>query len=463
MAEPVLLPTTPVTSLDGWLTLGGGEGINRARSIGPGATVQEVSLSGLRGRGGGGFPTGRKWVGVQQDPEAGSDRYVVCNGAEGEPGTFKDRAIMRRNPYQVVEGVAIAALAIEATGAFIALKERFVPEVEAVTRALAEMEAAGLVGDVPVRIVTGPDEYLFGEEKALLQVIEGDPPLPRMFPPYIHGLFATAPQMGWSARPGDADEDVDAVNPTVVNNVETLATVAHVLARGPEWHRSLGTEESPGLMVTTVVGDTVRAGVAELEMGTPMAEVLERVGGGMPSGREVKAVFSGVANPVLTPDHLDAPMSYEGLAAAGAGLGSAGFIVYDDTADMVTVARMLSRFLYVESCGQCPACKLGTGEITACLERLEAAHASSREIEVIGARLRSVTDANRCFLGEEEQILVSSILRSYPDDFSAHLEGRVMAPRPYPFPKIVDITEDGEAVYDERQTRKRPDWTYEGE
>jgi len=463
MHELVLLPEEPVLSLDAYLASGGTAGLQRARELGPGATVQEITLSGLRGRGGAGFPTGRKWASVRREeiPEGG-DRYLVCNGAEGEPGTFKDRVLMRRNAYQLVEGVAIAAYAIEARAAFIALKERFRPELECVVRALEEMELAELVGDIPIQVVTGPDEYLFGEEKGLLQVIEGDAPLPRLFPPYIHGLFATAPQMGWSARPGDTDEDVDAVNPTVVNNAETLSNVPHILAHGPEWFRSLGTELSPGTMVCTVVGDVVAPGVAEVELGTPLRQVIDEVGGGVAPGRSVKAVFSGVATGVLTPDHLDAGLSWEGLAAAGSGLGSAGFIVYDDTADMVTVARLFSKFLYVESCGQCPPCKFGTGEITAYLERIEAGTGTDRDIQLIGARLKTVTDANRCFLGEEEQQLISSILRAYPDDFAARLDGRRPAPRTYPFPKIVDIA-DGVVTYDERQLRKRPDWTYEAE
>ena len=458
----VVLPAQPVTSLDEWVALGGGAGYERALELGPGGTIQEVSLAGLRGRGGGGFPTGRKWSLIRSEDRSVGDRYVVCNGAEGEPGTFKDRPILRRNPYQVVEGVAIAAFAVGAVGAFIAVKERFEPELAALRRALEEMVEAGMAGGVPIQIITGPDHYLFGEEKGLLQVVEGDAPLPRLFPPYIHGLFASAAQMGWSARPADVDDDTPGSNPTLVNNVETLASVPHILARGPEWYRSMGTADSPGTIVCAVVGDVVRPGYAEVEMGTPLREVIDEVGGGVGPGRSVKVVCSGVANPVLTADQLDAPMSFEGLKAAGAGLGSAGFIVYDDTADMVTVAKMFSRFLHVESCGQCPACKFGSGEITAYLERIDDGIGTDRDIRTIGARLETVTDGNRCFLAEEEQIVVSSILRAFPEDFAAALERGPKVDRAYPFPKLVDL-EDGVAVYDERQERKRPDWTYAGE
>ncbi len=457
MDERVVLPDEPVTSLEAYRARGGGAGLARAHELGPGATVQEVTLSGLRGRGGAGFPTGRKWSGVRAEPPESGDRYLVCNGAEGEPGTFKDRPILRRNAYQVVEGVAIAAFAIGASAAYIGVKEIFRPEREALDRAIREMQAAGMAGDVPIHVVTGPDLYLFGEEKGLLHAIEGDAPLPRLFPPYIHGLFAT-PQMGWSARPGVVDGDTPHANPTVVNNVETLATVPLILARGPEWHRSLGTEQSPGVTVCAVVGDVVAPSYAEVELGTPLGTLIDEIGGGVAPGRSVKAVFPGVANAVVTARHLDVPLSYEGFQAIGSGMGSAGFIVYDDTADMVTVARLFSRFLYVESCNQCPACKLGCGAVTDLLEQIETGVGGEREVEEIGARLLRVTDGNRCYLPEEEQALISSILREFPADFAARMEGRLPLPRAYPFPKIVEL--DGGVVYDESQERKQPDWTY---
>jgi NADH:ubiquinone oxidoreductase subunit F (NADH-binding) len=388
---------------------------------------------------------------------------VAANGAEGEPGTFKDRAIMRSNPYQVIEGVAIAALTVAATQAFIAVKGSFRTELDRLETALTEMEASGLAGDVPISLVAGPDEYLFGEETGLLQVIEGDAPLPRLVPPYIQGLFASGPETGWSAGPrvpGHPPTEFAASNPTLVNNVETLAAVTQVLARGPEWHRSLGTAESAGVAVCTVVGDVAHAGVGEVEMGTPLAEVIERIGGGPAPGRAIKAVLSGVANPVITADQLDVPVSYEGMEAIGTGLGSCGFIVYDDTTSAVELARVVSRFLYVESCGQCPACKLGTGAITNRLDVLASGAATGEEVEVIGARLRNVTDGNRCYLPVQEQRVVASLLRAFPEEFVAAEDGRPPALRGLQIPKLVDIR-DGVAVYDERQSMKLPDWTYE--
>jgi NADH:ubiquinone oxidoreductase subunit F (NADH-binding) len=461
---PFLLPDEPLTSLDAYIDgFEGGQGLVRARELGADAVTDIIGRSGLRGRGGAGFPTGRKWESIRAGgPEVG-DRYAVGNGAEGEPGTFKDRMLMRRNPYQVIEGLAIAAGAVGAVGVYLAVKASFEPEIEALTRALREMGEAGLVGDVPITLVTGPEEYLFGEEKALLEVIEGEDPLPRLFPPYIYGLFTAMPQMGWSAHVDRSSDGVEvpSSNPTLVNNVETLANVVPILGHGADWYRGMGTAESPGVALCTVVGDVQHAGVAEIELGTPLREVIDRVGGGPRSGRTIKAVLSGVANGVITAQNLDAPMSYEGLAKVDSGLGSVGFIVYDDTADMVAVARAVSRFLYVESCGQCPACKFGTGEVTAYLDRIAAGEGTDHDIEVIGARLDIVTDANRCFLGAQEQLVMGSLLRHFPEEFAAHLEGAEPAPE-VPVPKLVDIR-DGVAIYDERQARKRPDWTYADE
>jgi NADH:ubiquinone oxidoreductase subunit F (NADH-binding) len=313
----------PVRSLADYRARGGGDGLRAARSLGRWVTAEEVTLSGLRGRGGGGFRTGRKWLSVLEASRAGEPRFVVANGAEGEPGTFKDRAILRHNPYQVIEGLAIAAFVAGASHAYLAVKSTFTVEIEAVTKALAEMQAAGVAGDVPITLVLGPDSYLFGEEKALLEVVEGEDPLPRRDAPYLHGLFASGPQTGWYAHDG-ADAGGEAANPTIVNNVESLATVPHILANGAEWYRALGTWESPGTMVFTVVGDVVHPGYAELELGTPLREVIDRVGGGPRPGRRIKAVFSGVANGAIAGDDLASSTSSRAASAAPASSTAAG-------------------------------------------------------------------------------------------------------------------------------------------
>ncbi len=457
---PFLLPATPIASLDEYLaTEIGGLGLRRAQELGPQGTIDEVTRSGLRGRGGGGFPTGRKWASIAA--QTGTHHYVVCNGAEGEPGTFKDRALMRANPYQLVEGVLIAALAVAADEVFICLKASFERELEAVTRAVQELQVAGVAAEGQIHIVAGPEEYLFGEEKAMLEVIQGNAPLPRLFPPHEHGLFATAPQTGWQAteaQPGHVGKHES--NPTLVNNVETLSNVPHIVARGAEWYRSMGTERSPGNLVCTVVGDVVAPDVGEVELGTPLGEVIDAVGSGVGHGRTVKAVFSGVANAVVGAEDLGIPVTYEGFSSIGSGMGSGGFIVLDDTACMVEAARQFSRFLFVESCGQCPPCKRGSGEITSRLERVELGVATESDIEEMGAWLTKVTDGNRCYLAVEEQVMVRSILRAFSEEFAEHLEMRSCPrPRPVPLAKIVDMA-GGRVTYDESQYRKQPDWTY---
>jgi NADH-quinone oxidoreductase subunit F len=459
--DPYLLADDPIGSVEEYLaTEWGGRGLERAVELGPDAVIAQLSESGLRGRGGGGFPTGTKWAGVRG--QTGTDRYVIANGAEGEPGTFKDRALLRSNPYQVVEGLIIAAYCMGATEAFLALKASFVEELERVTRAVQEMQEQGICRDCTITIVRGPDEYLYGEEKALLEVIEGSPPMPRLLPPHQHGLFATAPQTGWTAtdpEPGHVGRHES--NPTLVNNVETLASAAAVVARGAGWFRSLGTPGSPGNLLCTVVGDVVSPGVAEVELGTPLRAVIDQVGGGVAEGRTVKAVFSGVANAVVTADHLDTPVAYETMSAIGSGMGAGGFIVYDDSACMVAVAHLFSRFLSVESCGQCSACKLGSAAITEALAHIEAGTATDRTNDTLVGWLPKVTDASRCYLATDEQLVVSSILREFRDEVDEHLATSVCPrPRPLVLPKLVDLR-DGLATYDERQAHKRPDWTYD--
>jgi hypothetical protein len=252
---------------------GGGRGLQTALAAWPVAVIQEVARSGLRGRGGAGFPTGEKWRAVRA--VGAGPRYAVCNAAEGEPATFKDRLLLRTNPYQVLEGLAIAAYAVGAERAYIGLKETFTVELQALTRALGEMQDADALGPVPVELVLGPDLYLFGEETGLEEVIEGRPPLPRVARPFIQGLFAQPP----------------ADNPTLVNNVETLANVPHILADGPDWLRANGTEAAPGTMVFTICGDVRHEGVFELPLGSPLRYLVEELAGGPPDGRAVKAIF----------------------------------------------------------------------------------------------------------------------------------------------------------------------------
>ncbi len=440
-----LLTEGPIESLDRYISAGGGAGLGRALTIGPDSTIDEVRRARLRGRGGGGFPTGLKWSGVAATPE-GQRRYMVCNAAEGEPGTFKDRALIRSNPYQLVEGLAIAAFAIGADEAYIGVKEKYGLEMGRLETAATEMRAAGLLGEIPVRVVTGPDDYLLGEEKALLEAIEGRDPLPRWYPPYVLGLHTNmAPGVGAASIGAD-----DRFNPTVVNNVETLSNVPHILRNGPDWFRSTGTPDSPGTMVFTISGDVRHETVAELAMGTPLSWLIYGIGEGLREGRRVNAVFPGVSNSPIPERLLDTPLDFGSMASIGSGLGSGGMIVYDDTACVLRATAVLSRFLSIESCGQCPPCKLGTAAIHQRFSDLDQGEGDLMTVEEVQAWLGRVTDANRCGLGAGQRALAAGLLRQFTDDIVDHIGQPCGSTRDLRLPKIIDyVAEAGRFVYDD--------------
>jgi NADH:ubiquinone oxidoreductase subunit F (NADH-binding) len=414
-----------------------------ALGAGPEAVIDEVAKSSLRGRGGAGFPTGEKWRSIRSTGTG--SRFAVCNGAEGEPATFKDRTLLRTNPYQVLEGLAIAAYAVGAERAYVGLKETFAEEVQAVDRALREMTEADALGPIAIELVLGPDLYLFGEETGLEEVIEGRPPLPRIARPFMFGLFA--------APPND--------NPTLVNNVETLANIPHILAEGSDWLRSTGTDTSPGTMLFTVCGDVRQEGVFELPLGTPLRYLVEDLAGGPPEGRSFKAFFPGSSNTVLAPTELDIPLDFDSMRQVGSGLGSAGFAAFDDSACMVRAAHLYSRFLYVESCAQCPACKFGTGETTRLLAEVDSEGASDQSVESILTRARGSTDGQKCALPTGESLLIQSLVQVFANEFRGHVGRACPLPRELVFHKIVDWDAANERfVYDKSYERKRPDWTY---
>lgn len=444
-----ILPPTPLLSWDDFLAAGGGSGLATAREFGPDGTIEEIEAAGLRGRGGGGFPTAAKWRSIRT--AGGGRRYVVVNGAEGEPATFKDRTLIRLDPFRIIEGAAIAALAVGADTVYFATKRSFRREVELLRSAMVAFTDSGLSEGLELVLVEGPDDYLFGEEKALLEVIEGRDPLPRDLPPWQHGLFSDI-NVGWEASSSGSSEPA-ASNPTLVNNVETLATAAHILWRGASWFRSMGTPDSPGTIVATVVGDVRHPGVHEVELGTPLAGLLDRCGGPV-EGRRFQAALSGVSNAVVRAADFDVPLSYEAFAAIGSGLGAAGFAVYDDRRSMVNVARVMSAFLARESCGQCPSCTRGCVGLTDELLRLEGGAGDDPALSEMNALLRTVTDGNRCYLGTEEQTLVSSIMRAFPAEFAAAIEGASPSASPpahlsvhgIELPLIGDLLDDGTVV-----------------
>jgi len=437
-----LLDRAPHT-YDDYVAGGGGRGLEVALGASPDAVVEEIAKSGLRGRGGAGFPTGEKWRAIRGTGTG--TRFAVCNGAEGEPATFKDRLLMRTNPYRVLEGLAIAACAVGAEQAYLGVKETFGTEVEALGRALEEMQRADALGPTPIQLVLGPDLYLFGEETGLEEVIEGRLPLPRVARPFMLGLFAQPPNE----------------NPTLVNNVETLSNVPHIMADGADWLRANGTDESPGTMLFTVCGDVVREGVFELPLGTPLRHLVEDLGGGPPEGRSVKAIFPGASNTVIGQSEIDLPMDFESMRAFGTGLGAGGFAVFDESACMAKAAHLYSRFLSIESCGQCPACKFGTGEVTRLLAGVEAGAESDLDLETILARARSSTDGQKCALPTGESLLIQSLVQVFADEFRGHVGTGCTLTRELVFHKIVDWDAGSSRfVYDTEYGAKQPDWTY---
>jgi len=289
--------------------------------------------------------------------------------------------------------------------------------------------------------VAGPDHYLLGEETGLLEVIENREPLPRVARPYYWGLFASPPNE----------------NPTAVNNVETLSNVAHILAEGADWLRQWGTEASPGTMCFTVAGDVEREGVWELPMGTTLRELLEAAGG-VPEG--VKVIFPGASSTAMVPSQLDTPLSFEHMAAVGSGLGAGGFAVYNRRTCVVEPALLFCRFLHVESCGQCPPCKLNSGDVVEFLEALQRGDPAADLDEAL-ARARGATDGQKCALPTGTSLLMQSLFLTFEEEFRSHAGRKCPSPRGLVLPKIVDWDEDaGRFTYDEGYARKRPDWTY---
>jgi NADH-quinone oxidoreductase subunit F len=441
-----LLTGEVFSSMAQYKAAGGCLGLDRALEMTPEQVLRVLDESGLRGRGGAGFPTSRKWRGTLESE--GDRRFVVANGAEGEPGTFKDRYLMRRNPYQVIEGLLIAVHTVSAERAYIGVKESFQRETDALTRALTEFREAYDLAH-KVEVILGSDEYLFGEEKALLEVIEGGLPLPRVFPPYIHGLFAGA--YGGAVT-----------NPTAVNNVETLANVPLIIRNGASWFRRLGTQDSPGTMIFTVLGDVQTPVVEELPLGLSLRELLFEVAGGPRQRRNFKAIFPGLAGGLMTPAAFDLSLGFDSTRAAGASLGSAGFVVYDDSTCMARVAYLFSRFLHVESCNQCPPCKLGTRLITESLERLLSGTGDPNDISAMREAFGMVENGQRCYLPTSERSVVTAILDAFPEDFTHHLAPQTCELNHYfDLPKIVDYSRESGFSLDRLYQYKQPDWTYD--
>lgn len=463
MSNRRVLDRLPIGTLAEHAAIGGLRALHSARATDPSIVIELVAEAGLRGRGGAGFPTGKKWRTVADNAASSPIApTVVVNAAEGEPGTFGDRAILSRNPYRVLEGALIAAHAVGAESIIVATKECFTEQVDRLEIARDEMRSAGALQGVDIEISTGPSHYLLGEETALLEVTAGRPPFPRIAPPYRHGATEVVGENAGSSGSSQvhlAGADGDAP-PTLVNNVETLAHVPGIVQNGARWFRMLGTDESPGTSVFTVSGDTKRAGVGEYPLGTPVRDIIDDLGGGVADGGEIAFVLSGIANGVLTADELDTPATYEAMGDRGSGLGTGGFMVFSTATDPIAIAHGVSRFLSIESCGQCTPCKDDGMAVTALLDKIRRGDATKAEADQVAPTLARVPDGARCDLGRQHERVVASILERCADLSTSHAadamtrESVLIAP-------LTGFDADGNALIDEDHRTKQPDWTHD--
>ena len=402
-----------------YIAAGGYRALERAiRTMTPGQVIDEVERAGLRGRGGAGFPTGRKWRLASQQPD--EVRYVVCNADEGDPGAFMDRSVLEGDPHRVLEGMALAAYAIGASRGFIYVRAEYPLAIERLRRAILQAEEHDLLGrrilgsdfTFTVELRIGAGAFVCGEETALIASVEGGRGMPRPRPPYpvTAGLWR---------------------HPTVINNVETLANVPSIVLQGADWFRSIGTATSTGTKVFALTGDVVNSGLIEVPMGATLREIVYDIGGGIKGGRSFKAAqIGGPSGGCLPSSLLDTPIDYESLATTGAMMGSGGLVVMDDSKCMVDVARFFLDFLRKESCGKCVPCREGTTRLYEMLERIVAPPGGPRRmspqeadellasVERLG-RLLKATAA--CGLGQTAANPVLSTLRYFRDEYVEHL------------------------------------------
>jgi NADH-quinone oxidoreductase subunit F len=375
----------------------------------PEALVEMVKASNLRGRGGAGFPTGMKWGFLPKQSE--KPVYLCVNADESEPGTFKDREIMEDDPHQLLEGVLISSYAIKCHRAYIYIRGEMALGYERLWTAVREAEAAGLLGPnvfgtgfaLEVVVHRGAGAYICGEETGLIESLEGKRAYPRIKPPFpaTHGLFGC---------------------PTIVNNVETLACVPHIVARGADWFRSIGPEKSPGPKLFCVSGHVVRPGVYELPMGTPLREIIYEHAGGIPGGRQLKGVIPGGASmPVFTPAEIDVAMDMDSVQRAGSFLGSAGIIVMDDSVCMVWTLLTLEQFFHHESCGQCTPCREGTGWMHTVLTRLENGQGRPGDVDLLLGVAGNMMGNTICALADAAAMPARALVTKYRAEFDEHV------------------------------------------
>ena len=402
--------TSDAEDLDEYIAKGGYSAFEKALfTMTPEAICKEISDSGLRGRGGGGFPAGRKWESVRRN--VSDVKYVVCNGDEGDPGAFMDRSIMEGNPHSILEGMMIAGVATGATEGYIYVRAEYPLAVKRLQTAIEKAAEVGLLGDdimgsgfcVHMHINRGAGAFVCGEGSALTASIEGKRGMPRVKPP------RTVDQGLWG-------------KPTVLNNVETFANVPGIIRRGAGWYRGIGTDASSGTKTFALTGNVVNTGLVEVPMGTTLREVIFDIGGGIPDGKKFKAVqIGGPSGGCLTEEHLDVPMDFDSLKKLGAIIGSGGLVVMDEDTCMVEVARFFMNFTRNESCGKCTPCREGTKRMLETLERIIANEGSMEDLELLEALSDTITDTALCGLGQTACKPVMSTLRNFRQDYLRHV------------------------------------------
>jgi NADH-quinone oxidoreductase subunit F len=396
-------------TLEVYAKRGGYESLRKALATTPEDVLAQLEASGLRGRGGAGFAMGKK---VSFLPKGSIDKYLVCNADESEPGTFKDRELMQKSPHMLIEGIVIASYAAGANCSFIYIRGEYVHQADVLDAALAQAREAGYVGEdilgsghsLSLVVHRGAGAYICGEETGLLDSLEGKRGNPRLKPPFPanQGLYQ---------------------GPTLINNVETLATVPTIIKMGGEDYAKLGTETSKGTKLVSVSGHVQRPGNYEIELGTPSREIIYGLAGGPPPGREIKCWFpGGSSSPVLKKEDLDLPYDFESMAKAGSMLGSGAIIVVDDSTPILDVALKVAKFYRHESCGKCTPCREGTNWTVKMLERIDTGEATPMDIEIMASVQEHIIGNCLCVLGDAMAMPIGSLIAKFREEFEKHIE-----------------------------------------
>lgn len=399
-------------SLEEYIARDGYFGLGKALEMGPEAIIQMVTDSGLRGRGGAGFPTGIKWKAARD--ASGSPKYVVCNGDEGDPGAFMDRSVLEGDPHSVIEAMTIAGFAIGASTGYVYVRAEYPLAIERLEIALARAREAGFLGrnilgsgfDFDIEIRIGAGAFVCGEETALLRSIEGKRGMPSIKPPF-------PAQAGLWGKP------------TLINNVETYANVAQILINGTDWFRSVGTAKSPGTKVFALAGKVQNTGLVEVPMGTTLRELVFDIGGGIPGGKAFKgAQTGGPSGGIITADYLDLPIDFDSVKELGTIMGSGGLIVLDEDNCMVDVAKFYLAFTVDESCGKCTPCREGTKQMYRIMERITDGRGTPGDIETLKSLGQVIQQTSLCGLGQTAPNPVLSTLRFFEEEYRAHIEDK---------------------------------------